>query len=420
MPLCSNCNEDLTSAAFTKSQLQRARRNNAVPTCKSCQDLPSKQDQILSEGTRTVIPDHADASDKGQKSVEQANTDVPAHAGVLDNAPKSAEQPATNAFSIKDIPGKGSGVVASCPIVCGTLLVLEAPLAVGDGPGWSAAAQQVQQKMASKPSHSTEEAWEWKKAAYDRLLQDLFASLPADKQSAVMELHDCYQAPSAEKTLAGIWFTNSLPRGPDENVGMLCPTVSRFNSSCKPNTMYSWVEGLGAQQVRAIRNIEAGEELCVCYIDPRDTTAARQHELAKFNFTCTCETCLAADPNSDSNRARIQKLDEAVGRCGVTHPDLALKLVEELVALHEAECLTIPQYMARLMNDAFQISVAAGKPKAVVKGYAEKAYKPLVVGYGTQYEVARMMKRFVDNPPRTPQEMVRVQMEIMGDNFSIF
>lgn len=417
MVVCSTCNEELSNASFTKGQLQRARRNGTKPTCKPCQELPDKQDPVLAEkglSGSLDVPDRPASQITHQGSSGVPNSGDPKHGKTL------AEQPASNTFSVEEIPGKGIGVKATCDIASGTLLVLEAPLLLGDGPELKTAARRVQEKMMSNPSHSSEEAWEWKRAEYDTHLQKLFAALPAARQSEVMELHDCHAEQSKEKTITGIWFSNSLPCGPDEDEGMLCRTASRFNSSCKPNVMYSWVESLGQQQVRAIRDIDAGEELCVCYIDPRNTTAIRQRELAKFNFTCTCETCTSADPGSDANRARIQKLDDAVGRCGVAQPDLALKLVDELLALHEAEHLNIPQYMARLMNDAFQIAVAAGKPKAVKKGYAEKAYQLLLVGYGPHYKVAQMMKRFADRPPKNPQEMINTQMEMMGGDWSNF
>ena len=44
----------------------------------------------------------------------------------------------------------------------------------------------------------------------------------------------------------------------------------RINHSCSPNVVWSWVAASGGyevKEVRAVRRIEAGEELCANYID---------------------------------------------------------------------------------------------------------------------------------------------------------
>ena len=44
----------------------------------------------------------------------------------------------------------------------------------------------------------------------------------------------------------------------------------RINHSCSPNVVWSWVAASGGyevKEVRAVRRVEAGEELCANYID---------------------------------------------------------------------------------------------------------------------------------------------------------
>ena len=44
--------------------------------------------------------------------------------------------------------------------------------------------------------------------------------------------------------------------------------VPRINHSCRPNVVWSWVAGsYSVKEIRAVRDIRAGEELCANYID---------------------------------------------------------------------------------------------------------------------------------------------------------
>ena len=43
---------------------------------------------------------------------------------------------------------------------------------------------------------------------------------------------------------------------------------ARINHSCSPNVIWSWVAGAyNVKEIRAVRDIEPGEELCANYID---------------------------------------------------------------------------------------------------------------------------------------------------------
>jgi hypothetical protein len=57
------------------------------------------------------------------------------------------------------------------------------------------------------------------------------------------------------------------------------PWVSYFNHSCIPNLRRYQGENFGLLEVRAIRPIEAGEELCISYTDLHLTTNDRRSVL---------------------------------------------------------------------------------------------------------------------------------------------
>lgn len=73
------------------------------------------------------------------------------------------------------------------------------------------------------------------------------------------------------------------------------PLGALLNHECWPNcvAMYDTApDGTVAQVLRSVREIKAGEELCVTYVDAALSTDARQKTLQqKYGFTCTCQRC---------------------------------------------------------------------------------------------------------------------------------
>ncbi|XP_039116638.1 histone-lysine N-methyltransferase ATXR4 isoform X1 [Dioscorea cayenensis subsp. rotundata] len=70
---------------------------------------------------------------------------------------------------------------------------------------------------------------------------------------------------------------------------------SFYNHDCDPNVNILWIENADAK-IRALRDIEAGEELCICYIDASMDCKARQVLLADgFGFQCHCLRCKSGD-----------------------------------------------------------------------------------------------------------------------------
>lgn len=70
---------------------------------------------------------------------------------------------------------------------------------------------------------------------------------------------------------------------------------SFYNHDCDPNAHIVWIENVNAR-VKALRDIEAGEELRICYIDASMDYKARQNLLSQgFGFQCHCLRCLSND-----------------------------------------------------------------------------------------------------------------------------
>ncbi|KAJ9554781.1 hypothetical protein OSB04_009395 [Centaurea solstitialis] len=70
---------------------------------------------------------------------------------------------------------------------------------------------------------------------------------------------------------------------------------SFYNHDCDPNTHIVWVENVEAR-LKALRDIKAGEELRICYIDASMSRDARQNILSNgFGFECRCARCMSND-----------------------------------------------------------------------------------------------------------------------------
>ena len=76
----------------------------------------------------------------------------------------------------------------------------------------------------------------------------------------------------------------------------VCLKMSRFNHSCQPNAQYFWNEDTNTRDVRALRDINQGEEITCSYSpDIAGSIGSRKERRARlkedFNFDCNCNAC---------------------------------------------------------------------------------------------------------------------------------
>ncbi|XP_041026244.1 histone-lysine N-methyltransferase ATXR4 [Juglans microcarpa x Juglans regia] len=70
---------------------------------------------------------------------------------------------------------------------------------------------------------------------------------------------------------------------------------SFYNHDCDPNAHILWIENADAR-LKVLRDVEAGEELRICYIDASMDRDARQTLLSQgFGFQCNCFRCYSGD-----------------------------------------------------------------------------------------------------------------------------
>ncbi|KAI5894521.1 SET domain-containing protein [Schizophyllum commune H4-8] len=83
---------------------------------------------------------------------------------------------------------------------------------------------------------------------------------------------------------------------------------ARVNHSCAPNAVLRFDSRALTLELRVLRDVRAGDELRVSYVDAGLPLAARRAALAPWRFACDCSCCASGDAG-DTLRARIRVPD---------------------------------------------------------------------------------------------------------------
>jgi hypothetical protein len=260
-------------------------------------------------------------------------------------------------FEIKDIPGKGKGLVARFNISSGTCILCEKPLLT----------------IQSKPPEELEPLLVAKLKAMSRASQRQF-----------LALHNNFPG---KYPFSGVVKTNALPCGSGSLVGGVYPTACLINHSCIPNAHNSWNSSKEHETIHAIQPIKSGAEITISY-DHGGPSSVRQEFLKKsFGFICACSGCTLASSSlqaSDNRRTQIQSLDEAIGdpfRMMNSPHESLWDCYLLLRALEQEFDGYAGMLIARLYYDAFQVCIAH-KDQARASIFAERAYKVRVLYEG--------------------------------------
>eukprot|EP00929_Paragymnodinium_shiwhaense_P086308 TRINITY_DN46829_c0_g1_i1.p1 TRINITY_DN46829_c0_g1~~TRINITY_DN46829_c0_g1_i1.p1 ORF type:complete len:301 (+),score=57.79 TRINITY_DN46829_c0_g1_i1:81-983(+) len=246
-------------------------------------------------------------------------------------------------FEVLAIVGKGIGVRATRKILAGSLIVAEPPLLRVPGvEGLRKTISQEHPEIAAaldsesmRRENELAAADERMEAAVDKEL----AALSEGEAAKFLALADGFLPDSSSGgSLAGRLLTNAVSVT-EEDVACVYELTSRINHSCTPNS-YVAREESGLRCVFAKTDIEAGDEICISYIeDYRDSDKHggfrdriigiapalgldadmlviglfRQQLYAKWGFWCTCERC---SPLAEEADEAVEKLCEVFGELG--------------------------------------------------------------------------------------------------------
>lgn len=134
----------------------------------------------------------------------------------------------------------------------------------------------------------------------------------------------------------------------------LWPHASHMNHSCVPNTVRSFLGDVLVS--RALRDIEAGEELLQSYANIKAQYGRRQAEFRGWGFECTCELCGCEARSTEDRAARRVQLLAQIEKLANKKPPKGMlpeatirsmeKMTRELEEGHEDEVYDgIPRLM---------------------------------------------------------------------------
>ncbi|KAG5793906.1 hypothetical protein H9Q69_007023 [Fusarium xylarioides] len=284
--------------------------------------------------------------------------------------PRSIVEPL---LEVRDIPGKGRGLIAKVDIPAGTRILCEKPLLVA----------------------STTIPGDLEATAAPRL-----KALPKSQQREFLSLHNNFPG---KDPFSGIIRTNALPCGPGSIVGGVYPTICLINHSCLPNSHNNWNSEAGHETIHAIRPIKAGEEITIFYGEGGPSNVRRPMLKNSFGFDCACSLCSLPPLQleaSDDHRVRIQQLGTSIKNAFTMkdNPEANLKACLSLLhTLQEEYGVCVAPHSARLYYDAFQIAIAHGDVGRATT-FADRSYQARVICEGEDSPETLKMKSLVMGP----------------------
>jgi lysine-specific demethylase 8 len=181
------------------------------------------------------------------------------------------------------------------------------------------AGNQNTEKTERDPSEEEEEVWDYSVEEITAFL----ANLHMDEDGSGRDLESL----SLKKKKDSQPIETNAPNEDGDDLDKLFPPldgtamysrICKMNHSCDPNVVvvYPRRAGWGSQYPLtafciAIKDIRAGDELTISYIDPEQTYADRQAALANYGFRCRCSRCILEEEKnsveetpSDTNKMK--------------------------------------------------------------------------------------------------------------------
>ncbi|KAK0207347.1 hypothetical protein IW262DRAFT_1282168 [Armillaria fumosa] len=250
--------------------------------------------------------------------------------------PRPIERTKELMFRISSTPDRGLGMFAAKPMKMGDLILDERPMMV-------APVLSDPHTITFPENFTDDEVLQAARYEYEKTLGFCFRRMPKENQRAFMDLSNCHQRDGSGK-LFGIIKTNAYEvdglkdKNAQEPFGIytgVWDKLSRLNHSCSPNVCRDWNTASFSMQIRAVRDIEEGEELTTTYCGILNPAAERQTDLAPYDFRCTCAAC--SDPSkSDVKRQGFSRRPVLVspfvgkGKAKGDWLDPALKMLAEM------------------------------------------------------------------------------------------
>jgi len=143
-------------------------------------------------------------------------------------------------------------------------------------------------------------------------LLEQFENLSESNKTILLNLYHENPKDTNDNRVKGVFLSNACEVAA-ANATALYPTVPRMNHSCTANAVWSYqARSPFIKEVRAVRDVASGEELCTNYIDSFEATFSstkdRQDLLQRWKFVCQCEVCGLPEDKKKENDLTRQKI----------------------------------------------------------------------------------------------------------------
>ena len=245
-------------------------------------------------------------------------------------------------YALRDVPGKGKGLVAIEKIFKGTRILSEEPIITV--PRNESASEQLRMSICQQVD----------------VLSD-------HQRRAFLSMHNIHAYRNAAEQYLGIVRTNALPIETNGSEGGIFLEACRINHACDNNAQKNWNTNIKRHTVHALRDIYKGEEITIYYLGVHKNREARNKALqAKLGFICLCRLCslpLEQSQESDRRLDEIYRLDGLIGRGGIekilSSPLRSLCYVDQQVHLYNEQGPD-DAGLPRAFLDAAQIAIING------------------------------------------------------------
>ncbi|KAG5978505.1 hypothetical protein E4U55_006150 [Claviceps digitariae] len=187
-------------------------------------------------------------------------------------------------YALLDVPGKGKGLVATKTIPKGTRILSD-------------------EVLITMPLDRCDIEW-----LYKSIRQQVDA-LSDHQRQAFLSLRNTFPFQNAMQQYFGIVQTNAIHVPEFGSRAAVFLETSRINHACDYNSLVSFNNRIQRLTVHVLRDIPAGKEITISYINPLADRKTRQESLlAKWGFTCSCDLCSLPEEESQKSDERLEQI----------------------------------------------------------------------------------------------------------------